>query len=104
MFYLVFFHYFDLFLPRGQDDPQGLRSGSFALSFMWRQDVNCLFHRRDEIKVIDDWAFEWGYFDAVAEMIGNGATIEQRGKLLRVLKKQDDGSWKVAWVIAHNDL
>jgi ketosteroid isomerase-like protein len=36
-------------------------------------------------------------------MIGSGATIEQKGKLFRVLKKQKDGSWKVARVIAHND-
>jgi uncharacterized protein (TIGR02246 family) len=43
-------------------------------------------HRWEEIKVI-----------------GSGKTIEQRGKLLRVLKKQKDGSWKAARVIAHND-
>jgi uncharacterized protein (TIGR02246 family) len=60
-------------------------------------------HQWEEIKVVGDWAFEWGYFDAAAEMIGSGATIEQRGKLLRVLQKQNDGSWKVARVIAHND-
>lgn len=60
-------------------------------------------HRWEEIKVIGDWAFEWGYFDAAAEMIGSGKTIEQKGKLLRMLKKQKDGSWKVARVIAHND-
>ena len=34
---------------------------------------------------------------------GSGKIIEQKGKLLRVLKKQPDGSWKVARVIAHND-
>jgi uncharacterized protein (TIGR02246 family) len=61
-------------------------------------------HRWEEIKIIGDWAFEWGYFDAVAEMTRTNEIIEQRGKLLRVLKKQKDGSWKVARVIAHNDL
>jgi uncharacterized protein (TIGR02246 family) len=60
-------------------------------------------HRWEEIKVIGDWAFEWGYFDAVAEMTATGELIEQRGKLLRLLKKRSDGSWKVARVIAHND-
>jgi uncharacterized protein (TIGR02246 family) len=60
-------------------------------------------HRWEEIKVIGDWAFEWGYFDAAAEMIGTGEVIEQKGKLLRLLKKQKDGSWKAARVIAHND-
>lgn len=60
-------------------------------------------HRWEEIKVIGDWAFEWGYFDAAAQVIATGETIEQKGKLLRVLKKQKDRSWKVARVIAHND-
>ena len=60
-------------------------------------------HHWEEIKVIGDWAFEWGYFDAAAKMINSGKTIEQRGKLLCVLKKQEDGSWKVARVIAHSD-
>jgi len=61
-------------------------------------------HQWEEIKVIGDWAFEWGHFDAVAETVASIETIEQRGKLLQVLKKQKDGSWKVARVIAHNDL
>jgi uncharacterized protein (TIGR02246 family) len=60
-------------------------------------------HRWEEIKVVGNWAFEWGFFDAVAEMISSGEVFEQRGKLLRVLQKQKDGSWKVARVIAHND-
>jgi len=60
-------------------------------------------HRWEEIKVVGDWAFEWGFFDAVAEMIASCEVIEQRGKLFRVLQKQKDGSWKVARVIAHND-
>lgn len=60
-------------------------------------------HRWEEIKVIGDWAFEWGYFDAVGEMKDSGRLIEQKGKLLRVLRRQKDDSWKVARVIAHND-
>ena len=60
-------------------------------------------HRWEEIEVIGDWAFEWGYFDAGAEMIGSGEVIAQRGKLLRLLRKQMDGTWKVARVIAHSD-
>jgi AAA family ATP:ADP antiporter len=30
----------------GRDDPQGLRSGSAALSYLWRPDENHLFYRR----------------------------------------------------------
>lgn len=32
-------------------------------------------HRWEEIKVVGDWAFEWGYFDAVAEMTATGEII-----------------------------
>jgi len=60
-------------------------------------------HKWEEIKVFDDWAFEWGFFDEEAEMIKGGEIIKQQGKLLRVLKRQKDGSWKVARVIGHND-
>lgn len=60
-------------------------------------------HKWEEIKVIGDWAFEWGFFDAEAEMIKTGEIIKQKGKLLRVLKRQKDGSWKGARVISHND-
>ena len=60
-------------------------------------------HKWEEIKVIGDWAFEWGFFDAEAEMIKTGEIIKQQGKLLRVLKRQKDGSWKAARAIAHND-
>jgi uncharacterized protein (TIGR02246 family) len=60
-------------------------------------------HHWKEIRIIGDWAFEWGYFDAEAEIIASGEAIEQKGKLLRLLEKQIDGTWKVARVIAHND-
>lgn len=65
--------------------------------------INKYEHRWEEIEVIGDWAFEWGYFDAEAEMVVSGEVIAQRGKLLRLLRKQKDGSWKVARVIAHTD-
>ena len=50
-----------------------------------------------DVTIIDGWAFEWGTFTAgyVVEAAG-GEEKPLRGKLLRVLKKQADGSWKVA--------
>ena len=44
----------------------------------------------------DGWAFEWGYFTASYVETGGGEEKRIRGKLLRVLKKQRDGSWKGA--------
>jgi len=60
-------------------------------------------HKWEEIKVIGDWAFEWGYFDTEAEIIKDGEIIKEQGKLLRILRKQKDGSWKAARAIGHND-
>jgi uncharacterized protein (TIGR02246 family) len=67
-------------------------------------DIKKYEHKWEEIKVIGDWAFEWGFFDAEAEIKESGEIIKQRGKLLRILKKQRDGSWKGARAIYHNDI
>lgn len=60
-------------------------------------------HKWEEIKVIGDWAFEWGFFDAEAEIKVSGEIIKQQGKLLRILKKQKNGSWKCARAIGSYD-
>jgi len=60
-------------------------------------------HDWQEIKVIGDWAFEWGFFNGEAQPVSGGPPIKQRAKLLRLLKRQEDGSWKCARVIYHND-
>jgi len=60
-------------------------------------------HQWMEIKVVGDWAFEWGFFEAEAEMVAGRKIIRQKGKLFRVLKRQKDGSWKAARAIYHND-
>jgi ketosteroid isomerase-like protein len=50
-----------------------------------------------DVTVTDDgWAFEWGYFTASYVDAAGGDEKRIRGKLLRVLKKQADGTWKAA--------
>lgn len=44
----------------------------------------------------DGWAFEWGYFTASYVEASGGAEKRLKAKMLRVLKKQPDGSWKGA--------
>jgi ketosteroid isomerase-like protein len=44
----------------------------------------------------DGWAFEWGYFTASFVESPGGGEKHIRAKLLRILKKQADGSWKAA--------
>jgi ketosteroid isomerase-like protein len=49
-----------------------------------------------DVTVTGGWAFEWGTFTASYVEAAGGEEKPLRGKLLRVLKKQADGSWKVA--------
>ena len=49
-----------------------------------------------DVTIADGWAFEWGTFIAGYVEAAGGEEKPLRGKLLRVLKKQADGSWKVA--------
>jgi uncharacterized protein (TIGR02246 family) len=65
--------------------------------------INKYEHHWMEIKVIGDWAFEWGFFEAEAKMVAGGKVIRDHGKLFRLLKRQKDGSWKAARAIFHND-
>src|SRR5215204_4801010 len=50
-----------------------------------------------DVTITDDgWAFEWGYFTASYVEAPGGEEKRIRGKLLRVMKKQPNGSWKGA--------
>lgn len=60
-------------------------------------------HSWQEIKIFDDWAFEWGNFSGEVEMVDSGEIVRQKGKLLRILKRQEDGSWKCARAMGHYD-
>ena len=70
---------------RWQHDPKRPRSLSY------KPDVK-------DIQLAGDWAFEWGYFTAAAQDV-TGKTVSMRGKQLRVMKRQSDGSWKFARVM-----
>jgi ketosteroid isomerase-like protein len=49
-----------------------------------------------DVTITDGWAFEWGIFTASFVQAAGGEEMPLRGKLLRVLRKQADGSWNVA--------
>ena len=53
-----------------------------------------------DLTVSDGWAFEWGYFTASYVESPGGEVKRFRGKRLMVLKKQPDGSWKCARLMA----
>ena len=60
-------------------------------------------HNFEERKILGDWAFEWGTYTSAAEPLGEGESIRATGKLLRILRRQTDGTWKVARAIWNHD-
>jgi ketosteroid isomerase-like protein len=49
----------------------------------------------EEVKVLGDFAFEWGTFRGAERARGGGPEVRQSGKLLRVLQRSPDGTWRV---------
>ena len=60
-------------------------------------------HNFEERTIIGDWAFEWGSYISAAAPKDGGRRVESAGKLLRILKRQQDGEWKVARAIWNVD-
>ena len=48
-----------------------------------------------DLQIAGDWAFEWGYFSYKQSANSKAG----RGKVLRVIKRQPDGSWKFTRVM-----
>jgi ketosteroid isomerase-like protein len=53
-------------------------------------------HEFKEVIVKDDWAFEWGIFHGSSRSIGGGPPVHDSSRIFRVLRRQEDCSWKVA--------
>jgi uncharacterized protein (TIGR02246 family) len=56
-----------------------------------------------EVKVIGDWAYEWGTFSGTVKLKAGGEAYKSSGKIFRMLKRDADGSWKVARTMSIND-
>jgi len=52
-----------------------------------------------DVQIAGDWAFEWGYLSYK----DSSNPKPMRGKVLRMMKRQPDGSWKFARVIVFNE-
>jgi ketosteroid isomerase-like protein len=50
-----------------------------------------------DLQIAGDWAFEWGYFSYKE----TAKDKPMRGKVSRVMKRQQDGSWKFARVMGY---
>ena len=52
-------------------------------------------HDFKEIKVLGQYAYEWGIYSSKYKSKKDGKEITASGKLMRILKLQADGNWKV---------
>jgi uncharacterized protein (TIGR02246 family) len=52
-----------------------------------------------DVRIAGEWAFEWGRFSASYKETETAAVKPVRGTVLRVLRRQGDGSWKFARVM-----
>ena len=53
----------------------------------------------NEVKVAGDWAYEWGTLSVAEVPAGEREPVRSSIKLMRILKRDSDGAWKVARTI-----
>jgi len=63
-----------------------------------KQKTLCGHMEIQDLQIAGDWAFEWAYF-SYKENTAEGKVSTGQGKVLRVLHRQVDGSWKFARVM-----
>ena len=73
-------------LMKRKEENSGMEVLDYVLSF-------------DEVKILGDVAYEWGTYRGTVRWSGREEETRQEGKLMRILKRHDDGSWKVARTI-----
>jgi ketosteroid isomerase-like protein len=57
----------------------------------------------DEIVVAGDWAFDRSRATTTLTPLAGGAPVTVRSKAITILRRQPDGSWKIARVIGNLD-
>jgi ketosteroid isomerase-like protein len=65
-----------------------------------RPKTLCYKSEVKDVRIAGNWAFEWGYIS----YRDSSNPKPMRGKVLRVMKRQRDGSWKFARVIVFDEL
>src|SRR5215475_14695651 len=63
-----------------------------------RERTLCYDLEVQDIQIAGDWAFEWGYGSIKTAKAPNKVSI-QYGKVMRVMKRQPDGTWRFARVM-----
>lgn len=76
-------------VTRLRDESRELQITDYSLSF-------------NEVKIVGDWAFEWGTYSGTVKPV-RGELERITGKVIRVLKRDSDGSWKIARAMYNSD-
>ena len=63
-----------------------------------RERTLCYDMEVQDIQIAGDWAFEWGYGSIKTAKAPNKVSI-QYGKVMRVMRRQSDGTWRFARVM-----
>jgi ketosteroid isomerase-like protein len=86
-------------LPPGGPSIRGKEALDKAFEIMRSQfiDIEILEYCQDfkETIVLDDYAIEWGIAWGSSRIKKDGKIQKEKQQLMRILKKQQDGSWKV---------
>jgi len=56
-----------------------------------------------EVEVAGDWGYFWSTYTLTATPKAGGEPIEDNGKSVFIVRRQPDGSWKIARLIANSD-
>ena len=94
-----------ILLPPGQEPIRG-RDGIWK--FMQEQlpenqkyEITEYVQHFEEVKIFGDWAYEWATFHGTYHLKSGGPDLYERSRLFRILRRQADGTWKVARAIWH---
>jgi ketosteroid isomerase-like protein len=84
------------------------RSANAALAERGKEQMQALIPvdyvvEIEEITVAGDYAFEWGTYWGAARQRAGGSNVAYSGKLLRILQRQPNGSWKMHRTMTTSD-
>lgn len=59
-----------------------------------RHEVIAYEQRFEEVRVLGEYAWDWGTFESVTRDPESGQVKRVSGKLMRILQRGDDGRWR----------
>lgn len=80
-------------IRRGREEMEAAMRRQMAAADQW--EVLEYEQEFGEIEVIGDWAWDWGTYRGRSRHRETGREVSSSGRLLRILKRSPDGSWKV---------